>query len=267
MGAREIMENQRMRYRAAAGSIFFARLRANGTPLGFLQTLDVRTKMVICILCSISVVFVDQWPPLLMLVAVSGLYALAHRRLSLFLIAYAAIGFMFCVALICAQGMALFMPQMKSMGWLPFLIPFFRVTVMVNVIFTMAVSSRVQDVLETLKSLRLPFFIFLPATVMIRFIPGFINDVKQIAESMKIKGYRINPVTLTFQPRLTLRLLLTPIVIRALRSSDELSIAAELKGIGSSRKMTFVCKNRLAAVDYGVAVSALVLVVTAIVMG
>ena len=233
----------------------------------FLQPLDVRTKMLICILCSISVIFVSNWVPLLMLVMASGIYALAHRRFSVLFVTYLAISLMFCTALACVKIMMFFIPEMQKIGLLPFLIPLLRVAVLVNVIFAMAITSRMQDVLNTLKSLRLPFVIFLPAAVMIRFIPSFINDVKQIAESMKIKGYHINPLTLTFQPLLTLRLLLTPIVIRALRSSDELSIAAELKGIGSSRQMTFISKNRLKPVDYGVALLAVFLVVGAMVMG
>ncbi|MEI3354091.1 MAG: hypothetical protein V8R49_03710 [Duodenibacillus massiliensis] len=34
--------------------------------------------------------------------------------------------------------------------------------------------------MATLERIRLPFYIFLPVTVMLRFIPTFTNDIKQV---------------------------------------------------------------------------------------
>ncbi|MEA1868535.1 MAG: hypothetical protein U9N19_10635 [Thermodesulfobacteriota bacterium] len=68
------------------------------------------------------------------------------------------------------------------------------------------VSPIGKNVVATaLKSLRLPLFLYLPAVVMIRFIPSFINDIKQVTEVLKIRGYKINPASLTLQKRAGIR--------------------------------------------------------------
>ena len=67
--------------------------------------------------------------------------------------------------------------------------------------------------------------------MIIRFIPTFAGDVKQIWESLKIRGFKINPWQCTIHPIRTTRLLFTPLLFRALKTSDELGIAAELKGL------------------------------------
>ena len=93
-----------------------------------------------------------------------------------------------------------------------------------NTILPMAFTGRLQNILNGLQQLKLPFIIYLPAAVIIRFIPTFAGDVKQIWESLKIRGFKINPIRTT-------RLLFTPLLFRALKTSDELGIAAELKGL------------------------------------
>ena len=66
---------------------------------------------------------------------------------------------------------------------------------------------------------------------MVRFIPEFINDVKLIRESLKIKGFSPGIGFVTCHPLLVVRLLVVPLTIRALRSADTLAVAAELKGM------------------------------------
>ena len=215
-----------------------------------IQALDVRTRMLICVVASATVIFIKDWYPLAMLGAASFVYAAAHNRFRVLAVAYAAVSVMALTALGCVYVMLVFLPEMGDMGLGPFLNPFLRVVILIHVVLALAISSRVKELLSTLKSLRLPLFVYLPATVMIRFIPSFINDVRLIRETLKIKGYAVNPLTLTLRPALTLRLLFAPIVVRALRSSDELAVAAELKGLGYAHRMTFIAQNRFRPADY-----------------
>jgi energy-coupling factor transport system permease protein len=215
----------------------------------FIQTLDVRTRMLICVLMSVGVVFIDSWYILTTLLAASTVYVAAHGRLNVIVITYCVVLVMFTISIGCVQIMLIFWPTLGEDGLSPFVNPFLRVVVLLNVVLALAISGRIQEIMTTLRSLRLPFFIYLPATVMIRFIPSFINDVKQISQSMKTKGYNLNIMSLTFQPLLTIRLLFVPIVIRALRSSDELSVAAELKGLGYSRYHTRLNPTKMGMAD------------------
>lgn len=238
---------------------------ANGADAGnVIQSLDVRTRMLICVLASAAVIFITDGYPLAMLAAASFVYAAAHNRFRVLFVAYAAVSVIMLTALGCVYVMLIFMPEMGAMGLGPFLNPFLRVVILIHVVLALAVSSRVKELLSTLKSLRLPLFIYLPATVMIRFIPSFIHDVRLIRESLKIKGYAVNPLSLTLRPALTLRLLFAPIVVRALRSSDELAVAAELKGIGYAGRMTFISQNRFRPADYIACAVAVILAAAAL---
>lgn len=230
----------------------------------FIEALDARTKMFICLLCSVVVIFLKDVYSLSLLLSASFIYVMLLKKTRVLLIAYGAVAVMALVAFLCVQVLSIFMPQILSKGYGMVLNPFLRVIILVNVILAMALSSRIQEILTALKSLRLPLFLYLPAVVMIRFIPGFINDIKQVSEALKIRGYKINPASLTFRPLLTLRLVFVPVVIRALRSSDELAVAAELKGLGSAASMTFFKRKNLVFRDYCTGAFALFLLAAAV---
>ena len=71
---------------------------------------------------------------------------------------------------------------------------------------------------------------------MLRFIPTFANDIRQVWETLKIKGWPLGPAMLTLQPLLSARLILAPILFRALKSSETLGVASELKGLGAAKR-------------------------------
>ena len=104
-------------------------------------------------------------------------------------------------------------------------------------ILPLAFSCRVQSLLTALKSLRLPFCLYLPAAVMIRFIPTFLHDAKQVSETLRIRGWRMTPWNAFRHPVLLIRLVFTPLLFRSLKTSEELGIAAELKGLGYGEGM------------------------------
>ena len=104
-------------------------------------------------------------------------------------------------------------------------------------ILPLAFSCRVQSLLTALKSLRLPFCLYLPAAVMIRFIPTFLHDARQVSETLRIRGWRMTPWDAFRHPVLLIRLVFTPLLFRSLKTSEELGIAAELKGLGYGEGM------------------------------
>ena len=215
-----------------------------------IQRLDARTKMLICLLSSVVVIVLKGVVPLSFLLAASIIYVLLQKRYGVILICYGIVVLMGLTALFCLKTMTALIPEMRALDVSMFFVPFLRVTILINVILALALSSQVQDILTSLRSLHLPLFIYLPGAVMIRFIPSFINDIRLINQSLKIRGYGINPLTLTLRPLLTTRLLFVPIVVRALRASDELAVAAELKGIGYSEKASYYRTNRFTTSDY-----------------
>jgi energy-coupling factor transport system permease protein len=216
----------------------------------FPARLDVRTKLLISVLCSLSAIVLTGTEPLLLLVAVSTAYAFSTRNIKGTLIAYTFVMLMMSTSILFAMGIGMFFPEFGNIKASRFLTPFLRMLLMINVMVALALTSRIQSILTSLKSLRLPGFLFIPATVMIRFIPTFIEDVKQIGQTMKMRGYPMTPLTLVRHPLRSVRLIFAPVVFRALRSADELAIAAELKGVSASNKITRYEEIRFAGRDY-----------------
>ncbi|PID71505.1 MAG: cobalt transporter [Desulfobulbus propionicus] len=202
------------------------------------QSLDVRSKMIICLVASAAVVFFKGEIPLLFFTFITSCYALTTRRWRLLGICYAAAGLMWLMAIgfvLLLHAISDAFPVSSLVG---ILIPFLRSLVMLNTVLVLALTSRVQTLLSALKGLYLPWWLYIPAVVVIRFIPDFIRDIAQINETMRTRGYSLNPLFLLRHPLLTVRLLIAPILFRALRSADELAIAAEMKGIRHDVKMT-----------------------------
>ncbi len=225
--------------------------------------LDVRTKMLICLIASAIVIFFKGEVALGFFTIVTFLYALATRRWWLLVICYMAVALMWLVAVCFVVLLHKIFEAFPLSSFANILIPFLRSLVMLNTVLMLALTSRVQTLLSALKGLRLPMWLYIPAVVVIRFIPDFIRDIQQINETMRIRGYNLTPLFLLRHPLLTVRLLIAPMLFRALRSADELAIAAELKGIRHDVQMSCYKPNTFGKYD----VIALLVMVAVIVCG
>ena len=171
---------------------------------GGLHAADTRAKMFVSLLASVATVALSGVEPQMVLFGMSLVYALGMRQFRILLIGYAVLVGMSLLAMGCAFGMSLLIPSMPAFS---------------------AVS------------LVLPFCLYLPAAVMIRFIPTFLHDAKQVSETLRIRGWRMTPWNAFRHPVLLIRLVFTPLLFRSLKTSEELGIAAELKGLGYGEGM------------------------------
>jgi energy-coupling factor transport system permease protein len=203
---------------------------------GFAAT-DARAGIAVSVLASAATVALSSPEAQAVLCVFSGAYALGMRRPRLLLVCYAIIAAMLVLALGCAALFRAFAPSMPAVPPGSLLVPFLRLAVMANVILPLAFATRLQSLLGSLKSFRLPFFLYIPLAVMIRFIPSFIADMKQIAEALRIRGYRLSWKQCLLHPGLTARFVSVPLLFRALKASENLGIAAELKGMGAGRSL------------------------------
>lgn len=203
-------------------------------PTSPLNRIDVRVKMLIAAAASIMTVAISSEAAQYLLFASSFVYLLLLKRPKIIAVSYCVCILMMALSAGFGYLISIWFPAMgKSMSLSSMLVPFLRGFTMLNVVLPLAFTGRLQTILSGLQKLRLPFVIYLPSAVIIRFIPTFMNDIRQIWESLKIRGYKINPWTCTIHPLQTTRFLFTPLLFRALKTSDELGIAAELKGLNS----------------------------------
>lgn len=212
---------------------------APGVGAAGITATDVRARMLVSVLASLGTVALSNLQGQLLLAVMSLAYALTLRRPVLLLWAYAFMALMCLTALGCTEIMRYFLPQlMREAGPASLLIPFLRLLTMMHVVLPLAFGSRMQNLLDALRGLRLPFCLYLPAAVMLRFIPAFVHDVRQVGESLRLRGHEPGLGNTLRHPLLTMRLLFAPLLFRSLRASEDLGVAAELKGLGHGERMT-----------------------------
>lgn len=226
-------------------------IRNSTVPKSFPATLDVRTKLLLCVLSSLSAVILHSPLALTPLLAGSVVYALTTKKTKGILAAYLVVSIMLGISMTFMVLLGMAWPELTEMKLKCLLVPFFRIVLMLNVVLVLAFTSRTQPLQTALKSLHIPTMIYIPTAIMIRFIPTFFNDTEQVIQNLNIRGYPLTPRTLFLHPLQSMQHLFVPLVFRALRSSDDLAVAAELKGvsisnaIASHRKQIFSLRDRV----------------------
>ncbi len=195
----------------------------------FIKKMDIRIKLTCLLLASFTVIFIENRFSFLIMLGFSFITLLLTKRYKLIIISYFFISLMMAMSVFFIYLMNLAIGK-GGLDLLTMVNPFFRVAISFNFLLWLTMSNT-NEIFDFLRSIKLPLFITLPIMVMIRFLPSFMQDIFQIRESLKIRGYSLNPAMLTLKPMLSIRIVVMPLLIRALRISENLSIAAELKGL------------------------------------
>lgn len=240
-------------------------LFTKGAPGSVFVHLDARTKLAATLAAAVLTVACSSPAAQAVLFAATLAYALMLRRPGLLAVLYGLMAAMMALAVLCGLAVEHWMPGMGGMSMKSLVIPFLRGFSMMNAVIVLAMTTRVEDLLATLERIHLPFCIFLPTAVMLRFIPTFTNDIRQVWETLRIRGWPVGPLMMTTQPVLCARLVLAPILFRALRSSETLGVASELKGLGSSPRTIRTDGRTMTSLDARV-LAALLLTTAAVIL-
>lgn len=218
--------------------------------------MDPRLKIVLCAAGSVaSMVFSS---PFSLALLIAGAFVLAKTATSLgnigrvlaFVTAIMFISFGFTLLL------SLFIPGIIKWDPLSLSVPYLRMLVVVFLLIWLALSTPVQAISGTLRSLRLPGFIFIPLSVAIRFIPSFMDDCAQIRDAARLRP----PHSMTG----VWRCIVVPLIFRVLSSADDLALAASLKGLDPAKRHTSADVNTFSRRDFCVGSAGIVLVTAAI---
>ena len=223
-----------------------------------LRFLDVRTKIVVIAATAVATLAASGLAAQLVLFAATLVYALFLKRAKLLAVLYALMAVMMAIAVGCAWGLQTWLPQMGELNIHALAIPFLRGLSMMNVVMVLALTTRVEDLLllrNAEKRGLLPPFVNTgdvpePNPLLLPDPPGMLtNDIKQVWETLRIKGWPLGPAMFTRHPILSARLILAPILFRALKSSETLGVAAELKGMGSRERTVLVDAKTMTSLD------------------
>ena len=110
-------------------------------------------------------------------------------------------------------------------------------------------QKNISEITMALERMRLPRGIILSIAVMFRYFPAIKDDFFVIIDSMKLKGLYTSKRSALLHPIRTMEFIIVPMLFKSLRTAEELSCAALIKGIENTGKKTSYFDVRIRSVD------------------
>ena len=110
-------------------------------------------------------------------------------------------------------------------------------------------QKNISEITMALEHMRLPRGVILSIAVMFRYFPAIKDDFFIIIDSMKLKGLYTSKCAAILHPIRTMEFVLVPMLFKSLKTAEELSCAALVKGIENTGKKTSYFDVKLRPVD------------------
>ena len=110
-------------------------------------------------------------------------------------------------------------------------------------------QKNISEITTALERMHLPKGIILSIAVMFRYFPSIKDDLFIIIDAMKLKGLYTSKRAALIHPIRTMEFVLVPMLLKSLKTAEELSCAALVKGIENTGHKTSYFDVRLRSVD------------------
>ena len=110
-------------------------------------------------------------------------------------------------------------------------------------------QKNISEITTALERMHLPKSIILSIAVMFRYFPSIKDDLFIIIDAMKLKGLYTSKRAALIHPIRTMEFVLVPMLFKSLKTAEELSCAALVKGIENTGHKTSYFDVRLRAAD------------------
>lgn len=118
------------------------------------------------------------------------------------------------------------------------------------------VTTKVSEFIASMERSNIPKDITIPVSVVFRYIPSVVEEIKSITDAMKMRGFGLNSKSLK-NPLKMVEFYMIPILISAVKTSDELSAASLTRGLSNPKKRTHLVEVKFNILDYLLIVIAL----------
>ncbi|MDR0882195.1 MAG: energy-coupling factor transporter transmembrane protein EcfT [Candidatus Adiutrix sp.] len=221
------------------------------------------TRLILALAGSVAALVARDFAALAVLIAASMVYLLLQLRVRTALWAYFFLSLLALSGLAGVWLMGFIFEAMRGDTFSLALLPFGRLGLTLNLVLPLALQTSLTGLAGTLNRLKLPGLLKLPLIVTLRFIPTFLSDFKQLREAVTLRfrgrgGLRFWLV----RPVVWWRVIFLPLVVRLIRSADELAVASELKGLSAETDFGRA-ELTWSASDRGVMLAAVLTLVTA----
>ncbi|MCC7554147.1 MAG: energy-coupling factor transporter transmembrane protein EcfT [Methanobacteriaceae archaeon] len=102
-------------------------------------------------------------------------------------------------------------------------------------------TTRVSEFVASMEEIKVPKSIIIPLSVIFRYFPTLFDEIKSIRDAMKMKGIGLNFDSLK-SPVTLMEYFFVPVLINAVKTSDELSAASLTRGLSSPKQRTNIAK-------------------------
>lgn len=96
----------------------------------------------------------------------------------------------------------------------------------------------IDELLYALEKMHIPKVVILPLAVVYRYIPTIKDEIKQVRESLKMRGINTSFIGMITHPISAVENFMIPLLIRSGKISEELSAASLCKGLDTEHKRT-----------------------------
>lgn len=107
--------------------------------------------------------------------------------------------------------------------------------------YYLIVTTTVSEFLASMEKTRIPEIISIPISVVFRFFPTLIEEIRSIIDAMRMRGIGLNLRTVK-SPLTVMEYILVPLLINAVKTGDELTAASLTRGLGNPVKRTHICE-------------------------
>ena len=188
---------------------------------------------------------------------VFGLYATVIRCTIVF-----AVLFLYYFAITHSNGSVFQGTLLSVIGIIAFIIQ--RIIPFLMLAIAIKERKNISESTTALGRCRLPKGIIISMTVMLRYFPSMKNDFLMIIEAMKLKGIDTSWRGILFHPLRMLEFVIVPMLFRSLRTSEELSCAALVKGIENQGQRSSYFDVRIKGIDVVFSSSAFIMLLISV---
>lgn len=110
-------------------------------------------------------------------------------------------------------------------------------------------TTKVSEFISSMERSNIPRDIIIPVSVVFRYIPSVLEEIKSITDAMKMRGFGLNIKSLK-NPLKLIEFYMIPILISAVKTADELSAASLTRGLGNPEPRTHLLEVKLTKLDY-----------------
>ncbi len=110
--------------------------------------------------------------------------------------------------------------------------------------------TTIPYVLSAMQHMKIPDAVAVPLMVALRFFPTIRQDYHSLKDSLRIRRVSLSPLQFIIHPVRMMEYLFVPILMKSLRTSDELSASALLRGFEHMNEQTILYPLKFKGLDY-----------------